>query len=247
MTQILDLIGVHARDTQSTDDDPETPTALRRLGHMLSTVGTLEGKAPSAGSVPACKPEPDDDGGGQADDLDVPSLVEVDANGVADTCTADEGDEGPTEPLASAQAVEEAVRAAQQRAEIQLTALVERVEQAEAENHAVAVARVNEAAEQRLEHAVREARADAEAEARRERDELERRHAEELDEVRRTTQAEVAAAVSTALSDQNHIHAAELARMQDDLERRHADSLRRVETAVLASFEALIERMAHAA
>ena len=158
MTEIVELLDGHVREKDVKDDDPETEAALLRLNNMLTTVGTPAGEEPDAGSVPSFEPDPDDDGGSQADDCDVvPSLVRPEAHGVEDTGTADDGDGGPTEPLAAVSAVEDAVRDAQQRAEAQLTALVERVRQAEAEQHTADLARVTEAAEQHLEQALSEA------------------------------------------------------------------------------------------
>jgi hypothetical protein len=177
--------------------------------------------------------------GGAGDPME--PLAAMGAVEVADTDTA-AGGVGAMETLAAVSAIEDAVRAAQQRAESQLTALVERVRKVESE-HAAELARVTETSDQRVEQALTEARVGAETEVASLRDELGRRHAAQLEEVQGQMQREVTAAVEAALSERNRDHAAELASIREDVERQQADSLQRVGTAVLESLERLTERM----
>ena len=101
------------------------------------------------------------------------TLAAVSEAVVADAPTADDGGGDPMATLAAVSAIEDAVRDAQQRAETQLTALVERVQKAEAE-HAAELARLNGASEQRVEQALTEAGAATKAEVDSLRDELDR-------------------------------------------------------------------------
>ncbi len=181
-----------------------------------------------------------DDGGGDAMET-VAAVSEAKAE-VADTVTSHDGGGDPMQTLAAVSAIEDAVREAQQRAESQLTALVERVRKAESE-HTAELARVTEAGDQRVEQALNEARAVAKTEVDSLRDELGRHHAGELDEVRKLAQREAVAAVEAALTERNRDYAAEVARVQEDLGRQQTDSLQRVGTAVLDSLERLTERI----
>ena len=269
MTQILDLVDRRRVGTATTgaNDEFSTPKTLDRLEQMLTTtVGTPAGEAPSQTTVAR---EPDifnfnDRGTGAVDNDVIRSLTlpppvgestpDPDPCQAANDVVADEAANGVVgsadrelvsqmDHSAAEAALKDSVREAQEQAETQLMALVDRIRQGEAERHEAELARVIDADQHRQAQAVAEARAAVEAEAGRVREEIESRHAEALRTVHDNVQIEVAAAVEAALRDQNRRHADEVARMRAELEAQHVESLQRFGDAVMESMQGLTTRM----
>ena len=110
---------------------------------------------------------------------------------------------------AAAAAFQAAVSEAQQEAETQLRAVIERIRKEAADQQTAELARVTD------------------------------RHAEELRQARDSLEAEVTAAIERVRQEEAKRHAAEFVRVREELERQHADDLQRAQTAVVESFKAL--------
>ena len=270
MTQILDLLG-GTRGTATRRDDSETTEALSRLKEMLKTtsVGTPTGEAPggASGADNKTPAHPDTSldaaaNGGLASLLASPAVAaatDIDEPRASDDWSPDEDtcdgvdtrsavDESTSQTLGPAEAaLTNSVREAQERAEIQLMKLVDRIRGEAAEQHQAEIARLTHDAEQRQERAVAEAREAVAAEAARAREDAGLRHEEALQQIRNEVQVDVAAAVEAALKVKDGRHAEEMTRVQAKLDAEHVEMLWRVGDSVLASLETLTARMVQTA
>ena len=136
---------------------------------------------------------------------------------------------------------------AQQKAEVVLAALIERVRIQQAQQDAAEMASAMAAAEAHREEAVAEALAAAKAESARVLEESESRHAEESRQAREQVDAEVTAAIDRVRSEEAERLATEVARVQKELEVRRVDDLERARQAVVESFSTLTGSIEHSA
>ena len=194
----------------------------------------------------------DDEPEKQIDELSVVSAAEVQSNtggSAAQSTSSGHGevgvdaptvDDGVTESNEAYKGIPATVLGeAQQKAEVELFALIERILTQQASQDAADIASALARADAQREEAVADALVRAKAESDRVLEETESSHVEESQKARQQADEEVTAAIDRVRSEEAERHAIDIARVQTEFEGRRVADLERARQALVESFSTL--------